>query len=466
MNNIDYFNSVAQDRAKWRKKYYYFHHLFTRYMKFHVPEDSSVLDIGCETGELLHDLKPSNGMGIDISENMINIAKEKFPHLHFCNQSLEDLQIDETFDYIVLSNTIGYFSDIQESIQQFKGFCHPRSRVIVTTYNQLWQPVLKLAEGLGLRMHWPEKHWLSPHDIEGLFKLEDFELIKKERKILFPLNIPLISAFFNKFLVNLPIFRHLALVTIMIFRPVKQRKDPRDVTCTIVVPCRNEKGTIEQAVTRMPKMGPRTEIIFIEGGSQDGTYEECLKIKEKYPGFDIKVMQQKGKGKGNAVRESFAAATGDVLMILDADLTVPPEDLIKFYEAIVSSKGEFINGSRLVYKMEKKAMRFLNLVANKSFSVILTYLVGQYLKDTLCGTKVLWREDYKLIEKGRSYFGEFDPFGDFDLLFGAAKLNLKIAEIPIHYKDRVYGSTQISRFRHGWLLIQMTLFAARKIKFL
>jgi glycosyltransferase involved in cell wall biosynthesis len=219
-------------------------------------------------------------------------------------------------------------------------------------------------------------------------------------------------------------------------------------------------------VQRTPDMGKHTEIIFVEGHSQDGTLAECLRVQKAYPERDIRVLVQDGKGKADAVRKGFQEAKGDVLMILDADLTIPPESLPKFFEAIVSGKGELVIGSRLVYQMEKEAMRTLNLLGNKFFSTMFTYLLGQRIRDTLCGTKVLRRRDYEKIVAGRSYFGDFDPFGDFDLLFGAAKLNLQIVEIPIRYRERTYGSTQISRFRHGWLLLKMTAFAMKKIKFI
>jgi glycosyltransferase involved in cell wall biosynthesis len=178
----------------------------------------------------------------------------------------------------------------------------------------------------------------------------------------------------------------------------------------------------------------------------------------------IKGMQQPGKGKADAVFTAFDAATGDVLMILDADLTVPPEQLTAFWQAIRSGKGEFVNGSRLVYRMEDEAMRSLNLIANKLFSIIFTWLLSQRFTDTLCGTKVLRRTDYIRLKAGRAYFGNFDPFGDFDLIFGASKLNLKVVEIPIRYANRTYGETQISRFRHGFMLLRMVLFAFRRIK--
>jgi len=236
------------------------------------------------------------------------------------------------------------------------------------------------------------------------------------------------------------------------------------LSTTILIPCRNEKGNIESAVNRIPSFGKGQEIIFVEGGSTDGSKEEIIRVIEKYPEKDLSLLIQNGTGKGDAVRKGFDAAKGDVLMILDGDLTVPPEDLPKFYNALLENHGEFINGSRLVYPMEKEAMRFLNLLGNRFFSMVFTWLLGQRFKDTLCGTKVLFKEDYDQIKKNRYYFGEFDPFGDFDLIFGATKLNLKIIEIPVRYHERTYGDTNIKRFSHGWLLLRMTWFAFKKIK--
>ena len=235
---------------------------------------------------------------------------------------------------------------------------------------------------------------------------------------------------------------------------------------SVIIPARNERGNIETAVRRTPRLGSGTEIIFVEGNSNDGTAEEIERVIAAYPDRQIThIPQGDGRGKGDAVRKGFAAARGDILMILDADLTVAPEELPKFYNALMSGHGEFVHGSRLVYPMQKQAMRSLNIVANKFFSIAFTYLLEQRFKDTLCGTKVLFAQAYRQIAANRSYFGDFDPFGDFDLIFGAAKLNLKIVEIPIRYYARIYGTTNISRFKHGWLLLQMSAFAMRKLKF-
>lgn len=462
---IKYFNSVARERSKWREKGAYYHRNLEKYLQYLIPSDSSVLEIGCGTGDLLAALNPIRGLGIDISPGMVEVARRQFPDLQFEVGDLEDLQIEEKFDYVVLVETIGHVNDIQLAFKKLHKVCKPETRLIIVYYNYLWEPVLKFAETVGIKMKQPLQHWLPLEDISNLLYLNDFEVVKKGYRFLLPIYVPFVSTLFNKFLANMPFLWKLSLNEILIARPKGVRIPPEEATCSVIIPCRNEKGNIEQAVLQTPDMGKSTEIIFVEGHSQDGTLEECERVKNKYPERDITVLVQDGKGKYDAVKKGFSHAKSDVLMILDADLTVPPEYLPKFFDAIVSGRGEFMNGTRLVYQMEDQAMRFLNLLGNKFFGRAFTYILEQRIRDTLCGTKVLWREDYLKIAEGRKYFGDFDPFGDFDLLFGAAKLNLKIVDLPIRYRERTYGETNIQRWRHGWLLLRMVLFAARRIKF-
>jgi glycosyltransferase involved in cell wall biosynthesis len=294
--------------------------------------------------------------------------------------------------------------------------------------------------------------------------IADFEVISQEQRQLLPRRWLGLGPFINRFIAPLPGIRQLCLRTYIVGRPVRAFPD-RKFSASILIPCRNERGNIENAILRMPKFGARQEILFVEGNSSDGTFEECERVRDAYKDtWDIKVLKQDGKGKGDAVRKGFAAATGDVLMILDADLTMPPEALPKYHAVIETGKAEFVNGTRLIYPMEHEAMRPLNLIANRCFAYLFSYLVNTRLTDTLCGTKVLLRKDYEVLARERGYFGNFDPFGDFDLIFGAAKQNLKIIETPIHYKARTFGETQISRFRDGWLLLKMVWFAYRKLK--
>ena len=460
---LDYFENTAHKRDKWKKRNKFYQKTIERQFAFIIPEGSTVLELGCATGDLLNAVKPGRGIGVDFSPTMIELARQKYPHLEFQLADAITFRPDTAIDYIIVSDLITSLWDIQLFFRNIRSYVTPRTKIIISSYNYIWEPVLKLGEKLGLKAKQPLQNWLTIKDIENVLHLENFEIIKKERKLLFPKYIPLFNLFVNKFLANLPGINSLDLIQFITARPVYS--EPTEFSVTIVVPARNEMGNIENAIRKTPKFGSHQEFIFIEGNSSDGTYEEMLRVQKAYPEIDIKVMKQSGKGKGNAVREAFDKATCDILMILDADLTTPPEDMPKFYDALRNNKGEFINGCRLVYPMEKEAMRFLNFLANKFFGWFFSYLLGQRLKDTLCGTKVLFRNDYENIIANRSYFGDFDPFGDFDLLFGAAKLNLKITEVIVHYRDREYGSTQISRFSHGWLLIKMSLFAARKIKF-
>jgi ubiquinone/menaquinone biosynthesis C-methylase UbiE len=458
------YDSLASRRDDFRRKNRYYYALLAKQYRYFVPEGKRVLEIGCSTGDLLAALKPSYGMGVDISPKMIEAAQGKYPSLHFYTGTIQDVTIEEKFDYIILSGLIGELEDIQTFLGSLKRFCTPDTRIIIEYYSYLWQSLLKIAEVLGRKMPQREQNWLTFNDIKNFLGLSDYETIKKERAILLPFNIWGISFLFNKYLAKLPFFNALTLDHFIVARPLFDHS--KEYSVTILVPCRNEKGNIEQAVSRTPLFGARQEFIFVEGHSQDGTYEEVERVIKAYPHKDIKLFKQQGKGKGDAVRFGFAKAQGEVLMILDADLTVAPEDLPKFYKAIQSGKGEFINGCRLIYPVEDEAMRFLNLVANKFFGLFFSWLLGQRFKDTLCGTKVIFKHHYDELAANRHYFGDFDPFGDFDLIFGAVKLNLKVLEMPIRYKNRTYGTTQIQRFRHGLLLFKMCGFAMKKIKFI
>lgn len=460
-------DQLAPEREKWVRSAAFFHKEDLRYLRFIIPEGSRILELGCGTGHMLAALKPSYGVGVDLSPGMIAQAQKAHPHLHWYCGDIEDPSLIASlagpFDFILIVDTLGALDDCQTTITNLGSLCTRETRLIVAYFSHFWQPALKLAEWLRWRIPQPPQNVFSAKDVAALVSLSDFEPVKSELRLLSPLRLVGVGRFLNRFVAPWPVIRNLCLRHYTVCRSMQQIDDGA-ASATIVVPARNERGNIEAAIRRLPRFTKNLEVIFVEGHSQDGTWEEIERVIASYPDCNIKRVKQPGKGKADAVFAAFEIATGDVLMILDADLTVPPEDLPKFWQALRSGKGEFINGSRLVYQREDNAMRFLNLIANKLFSIIFTWLLSQRLTDTLCGTKVLRREDYQRLKAGRSYFGNFDPFGDFDLIFGATKLGLKIIEVPIRYRSRTYGETQISRFRHGMMLLRMVLFAFVRIK--
>jgi len=462
-----YFDAAAPYRLSWINRNQYFYDEDHRYMRFLIPEDARVLELGCGIGELLAALKPSYGVGVDFSSAMIEVAKPRHPTLEFHVGDIEDPGFIETlkgpFEYIVVSDTIGSLDDCEATFAALHRLCSRETRLVVAYYSHLWEPVLALGARLGMRMPLIEQNFLPPIDIQNLLALADFEVVKREWRQLLPRRLFGLGAVINRYVGTLPVIRVLSLRHYLVARSLLQKR-PDVRSATVVVPCRNERGNIEGVVTRTPRFCDDIEILFVEGHSKDGTLEEIHRVIAAYPQKDIKVLTQDGEGKADAVFKAFAYAQGDVLMILDADLTMPPELLPKFWNAIALGKGEFINGSRLVYPMEKEAMRFLNLVANRVFSILFTWLLNQRFTDTLCGTKVILRKDYEKLRRGHGYFGDFDPFGDFELIFGATKLNLKVVEVPVRYASRIYGETQISRFSHGMLLLRMVAFAYRKLK--
>ena len=450
------------DRSAMSRAAQSYRRLLAHYYRLLIPSDASVLEIGCGDGELLSLIPAGKKTGIDLSERQIARARVRVPDATFHVQAGELLNLNETFDVIIISETLNFAADVQQVLDRATRVARPETRLILNIHNNLWRPFFKVADWIGLRAPQPATSWLSPLDLQNLLELSQWEVVKRQPRLLWPIETPLIGGLVNRWIA--PFFAPFNIAIFTIAR-LKPRPVPEPLSVSVVVPARNEAGNIEAAIQRTPEMGIFTELIFIEGHSRDATWAEIQRVKEAYPDKRIVTLQQTGKGKGNAVREAFAVATGDVLMILDADLTMPPEELPKFYDAIMSGKAEFANGSRLIYPMEKRAMQFLNMIANKSFGILFSWLLGQRVKDTLCGTKVLRRSHYERIVAQRAYFGEFDPFGDFDLLFGADKLNLKIRDIPIRYHERTYGSTNIQRWKHGVLLLRMVMFAAKKLKF-
>jgi SAM-dependent methyltransferase len=460
---------MANTRSVWVKKNAAYYADDRRYLGFIIPEGAKVLDLGCGTGDLLAALKPSRGVGVDFSPAMINKARELHGDLEFILGDIENTQtldkISGEFDFIVISDTIGMLEDIEETLRSLHKLCSASTRIVIAYFSSFWGPAINFASKLGWRMPQPAVSLISSTDFINIMDLTEFEPIRMETRQLIPFNLLGIGRLINRYVAPLPLIRNLCLRTYLVARSLKVQLQDQGLSTTILIPCRNESGNIERAIMEMPRFGSHQEIIFVEGNSKDNTFEECLRVQKAYEGlWDIKVMKQGGKGKGDAVRKGFDAASCDILMILDADLTVPPAALPKFYRAIASGKGEFINGTRLVYPMENEAMRPLNHIANRAFAKIFSYLLNQRFTDTLCGTKVLLRTVYQQIVANRAYFGDFDPFGDFDLIFGAAKQSRRIIEVPVHYKARTFGETQISRFRDGWLLVRMVMFAFKKLK--
>ena len=429
-----------------------------------------VLEIGCGLGDLLAGLKPGHGVGIELDPQLAEAARARHPELRVISADAETITPEsigerEPFDVILLPNTLNTLHDVQGVLERLEAFCHPRTRLVVSFHNWLWQPLLKAAEKLGQRQPQPPESWLTPRDVTNLLDLAGWEVLKQGHRCLLPRQIPLLTPLANRWLSQLPGLEQLGLTHWLVARPARQRR--QDPSVSVVIPARNEAGNIAQAIERLPQLGRFTEVLFVEGHSSDHTWAEIERVCAEYQGpLRLKKFRQSGKGKADAVWLGFEQAEGDVLMILDADLTVRPEDLPRFAQAMADGRGEFVNGCRLVYPRSWAAMPPLNTAANRFFAAVFSWLLRQRLKDTLCGTKVIWKTDYERLKAGRAYFGDFDPFGDFDLLFGASKLNLKIVEVPVRYQERSYGSSNIAHFREGLILAGMCLYAARKLRFI
>jgi ubiquinone/menaquinone biosynthesis C-methylase UbiE len=461
-----YWDQVARELDRDPAIRSYYRKRLAEIYRFLIPPGMRVLEIGCGQGDLLASVKPSYGIGIDLSSQMIERARGRHPKLRFLQADAHSFDLLDKFDFVICSDLFNDLWDVQLVLESIARHSHASTRLIVNNYSRVWEFPRRIAESLGIARRLLPQNWLTTDDVVNLLYLSDFEVIRSSQEIAWPVRTPLVESFFNKYVVRLWPFSWFALASFLVARPRPNPAQLADPVVTVVVPARNEEGNIPQIFDRVPEMGAGTELIFVEGNSKDDTYGAIEREMMRRPGARVKLFKQPGKGKGDAVRVGFREASGDLLMILDADLTVPPEDLPRFYEAWRSGKAEFVNGVRLVYPMEERAMRFFNFLGNKFFSLAFSWLLSQNIKDTLCGTKVLSKRGYEMIAANRAYFGEIDPFGDFDLIFGAAKYNLKLVDLPVRYCERTYGETNIQRWSHGWLLLRMVALAMRRIKFI
>lgn len=452
---------IGSNRKTWIQKNQYYYNEIYKHLNFIIPKNSSVLNIRCQTGHFLNAIQPKRGVGVEISESLVKTAQDEYPEYEFIywDQSCNELDLGETFDFIVFNDLFDSI-DLLQDFKQIKKHCHESTRIIISNYNFFWQPALALGSKLGARMPYLQPNWLTLHDIDVFLKLADLKKVKVHHGFIFPYSIPFLSNFLNDYLAKAPLINQLCLNQMIIARSPCEKGDNDQPSVSIIIPCKNEKDNIEQAVLRIPQMGSDTEIIFCNDQSTDGTEEEIIRVQQAYPQKNIRLVQGPGICKSENVWTGFDAAQNDILMILDGDLTVVPEELPHFYKALIQGKGEFINGSRLVYPMEKKAMKINNFLGNHFYSILFSYILGSRIKDTLCGTKVFWRKDWQKIKEMAGRWGTKDLWGDYDLIFGAAKLNLEIQDLPVHYCDRIYGVTKMTRvFANGLRMLRICKFA-------
>ncbi len=470
IRTCDLLARLASRRDYWIDHNRYYYRLLARLLQFLVEPGKRVLSVRCGTGTLLAATRPSLGRGIDICREMIDVAKRRHPAFQYdiafpdTNSFRECFDEAEKFDYIAFSE-IDDTVDVQSALQNLKPLCERHTRLLVTTYNHLWEPLVTLAETIGMKVPRVEQNWLSGADVRNLLTLSGYELLGTRRIVLCPKYIPLLSWFLNGFCARLPILNRLCMTEVHVARLIPTPLDARDLSVSVIIPCKDEQGNVEDAVSRIPELAGRTEIIFCDDKSTDGTAEKVLDMKQLHPEREIRLEHGPGISKSKNVWTGFDAATGDILMILDADLTTMPEELPYFVEALVSGVAEFVNGSRLIYPVPREAMKGANMLGNKFFSLAFSYLLSQRVKDTLCGTKVLWQSDWERIKPMQGTWGIEDRWGDYELLFGASKLNLRIVDLPVHYQERIYGTTKMTKvFHNGLIMLKMCWHGFLKLK--
>ncbi len=455
----------AAARAKDLRRHRYYYDEIKRVVRAAVPDGQRVLCIRSDAGQYLAWVKPSRGVGVEISERLNALARANAPGCEFLTAGAQDFEVDGAFDTVLIVNAVNELFDVQATLERARDVCAERGQVVIVFYNFLWQPLVQLAEALRLKRQQPKQNWLSFGHVSHLLRLSGFEPVERSRSILCPFGIPGLAWLFNRCVARLPLIEKLGMVQTVVARPTREPDAPRSPTVSVIVPCKNERGNIEEAVLRTPEMGAGTELIFCDDRSTDGTGDEVRRMQQEHPERDIRLVEGPGISKAENVWTGFDAAKNDIVMILDGDLAVAPEELPKFVDALARGRAQFANGTRMVYPMRGQAMRLANLFGNKLFGMLFTHILGKDISDTLCGTKALWRDDYKRMKPLRGTWGIRDRWGDYELIFGAAALGLERVDVPVHYMERTYGETKMTgRLKNAWIMLRMCKAAFFKLK--
>ncbi len=447
---VRYFENVVRS-SRWKRKMAAYREHTIKFLSQVVPENKKVLLIGCLTSEILEALRPSYGVGLDVSEEAVRLARANCqnPNVRYHCALPEEYKTTEKFDYVILLNVVDHSDDVLALVDSVSKFVHEDSRVILSMLNPLWHPLVKFASRLKIRIPDHKRNLVGSRILGTALEIKSFKVMDKCRRVLVPKRIPLFSWLCNQFLSRLPGFNSLCFIQYVTAKPAELKKTNRS-SCSVIIPCYNEEGNITECINRVPHMGSFTEILVVNDGSKDKTEEIVRNLTPTFPNLTL-ITYAKNQGKGNAVLKGLRAAKGDVVMILDADMTVPPEELTDFFEALESKTADFASGTRFLYPMEREAMRLANYFGNILFSKLVEVIVGSECSDTLCGTKAMRKIDFADFEL------EDSAWGDFDLIFHAARRKLKCVEIPVHYKSRVAGESKMKAFSSGISFLKLCL---------
>jgi hypothetical protein len=438
--------------------------LLAHYDRLLTPDEPRLLEIGFVRGQLLTEWPALGFTGVDCFRFQVDQVNSHLPQSDFQVKAGEQLTLEAGLDVVIISDALDEAMDVGQLHEPVQAVYSPETRPIFNYHSNLWDSLFTAAHRLGLRRKALQSDLWVTADAKSLPDLSAWDVAQLHHFL-----VAADRGRLGSIIDHYPALIHpLFCLTVSIAARSRGRpaaSPARALSASVVGPARNEAGSIAGAVARTPTMSEDSNLIFERGYSRDDTWTRIQKVAANHPPLKIEALRPSDRGKGDAELAELAAAASDVLTALEADPTTPHEELPKVYEVIASGKAELADGVSLIYPTSQRAMQFLYLRAKNSFGLIFSWLLCPPAKDTLWGTEVLRRAQYENIAANRTYFGDFDPLGDFDLGFGAATQNLKIADTPIRHRERTHGETNIQRRRHGWLLLRTVIFPPSKLKF-
>ena len=358
--------------------------------------------------------------------------------------------INKKYQRIILTDVVENYDDVFALLNIVSNLLTIDGKLIISSINTKYLILSRTLEFLKLKDSNENTSYIHVKKIRNITSGVGLEYQKFYTKQLFPFSFFYVGNVINKIMEIISFQLNLGIKTYIIFRPaiITNSKNSK----SIIIPAKNEEGNLVELVSRIPKF-ENTEIIFSYGKSKDNTLKVMKQITQSNKLFKFKLVKQTKNGKANAVWEALNVVENDLIAILDADISVDPETLSDFFDIIEKNNADFVNGTRLIYDMEKNSMRFLNRIGNRFFQFFISKIIKEALTDSLCGTKVFKKSYLNDLYFWQNIFGKKDPFGDFDLIFAAAYSGQKIVEMPIVYRERKYGTTQIARFKDGFKLL-------------
>tara|TARA_B110000977_G_scaffold125183_1_gene160299 strand:+ start:1495 stop:2904 length:1410 start_codon:yes stop_codon:yes gene_type:complete len=435
-STLNYYLKNKESRENFLKKKNFLFDEISKALNYLINDSNYVKFFCCGNSSIVNKVNSKNIYINEINNTFINsLTKSEIKKEDEINKNLN-------FDHIVIAD-IEHQKFITKNLIDLNEKIDNECRVIVLSKSIFWSTLInfyKKIKNIG-----PDKNNFLPYsNLRKIFLNTNFEIVKNEKIIFFPFQFSLLTKFINQ-IFRFPVLNFFCMINLTVLKKVQKKNyQAEGKKISFIIPCKNEGGNIKFFYEKIINSTINAEFLFGNDNSSDNTLDEIKKLQQAIPNKEIKIYDGPGVCKSENVYKGINLASGEIILIYDADLTVSFDDLVNSINLLLKTDADFINCTRMIMPQQKNAMKFLNFYGNLFFAFLFSILFKQKITDTLCGTKIFFKKDWEQIKKYNNTWGAKDLWGDFDLLLGAYKNNLKIVENPISYTDRKEDETKMT----------------------